>query len=193
MIPLWIKPGYTIFVIITIVIYFKKYGPGNFLWFSDIALIAMVPALWLESGLLASMMAVGILLPEIFWSISFFVRLITRKHISGLTDYMFDSKLPLYLRALSLFHIFLPALVLWMVVKLGYVPTAWFAQTALAWIVLPLTYLLTDPKENINWVRGLSSKPQKRFPPLVYLCFVMIIFPVVIYLPTHLILKLLFT
>ncbi len=193
MIPLWIKPGYTIFVIITIVIYFKKYGPGNFLWFSDIALIAMVPALWLESGLLASMMAVGILLPEIFWNISFFVRLITRKHISGLTDYMFDSKLPLYLRALSLFHIFLPALVLWMVVKLGYVPTAWFAQTALAWIVLPLTYLLTDPKENINWVRGLSSKPQKRFPPLVYLCFVMIIFPVVIYLPTHLILKLLFT
>jgi hypothetical protein len=193
MIPLWIKPGYTIFVIITIVIYFKKYGPGNFLWFSDIALIVMVPAVWLESGLLASMMAVGILLPEIFWNISFFVRLITRKHISGLTDYMFDSKLPLYLRALSLFHIFLPALVLWMVVKLGYVPTAWFAQTALAWIVLPLTYLLTDPKENINWVRGLSSKPQKRFPPLVYLCFVMIIFPVVIYLPTHLILKLLFT
>jgi len=193
MIPLWIKPGYTIFVIITIVIYFKKYGPGNFLWFSDIALIVMVPAVWLESGLLASMMAVGILLPEIFWNISFFVRLITRKHISGLTDYMFDSKLPLYLRALSLFHIFLPALVLWMVVKLGYVPTAWFAQTTLAWIVLTLTYLLTDPKENINWVRGLSSKPQKRFPPLVYLCFVMIIFPVVIYLPTHLILKLLFT
>ena len=192
MIPLWMKLAYTIFVIVTVVIYFREYGPGNFLWFSDIALIVMVPALWLESRLLASMMAVGTLLPEIFWNISFFARLITAKRISGLTDYMFDPTKPVYLRALSLFHVFLPVLAFWMVAKLGYTPAAWIAQTVLAWIVLPLTYLLTDPKENINWVHGLSSKPQKRIPPLVYLGLVMIMFPVIIYLPTHLILKLLF-
>lgn len=193
MIPLWMKLTYTIFVIITVVIYFRKYGPGNFLWFSDIALIAMVPALWLESRLIASMMAVGVLLPEIFWNISFFARLIIRKRISGLTDYMFDSTKPLYLRALSLFHVFLPLLVLWMVARLGYAPSAMIAQTALAWIVLPLTYLLTDPKENVNWVHGLSSRLQKRIPALVYLGLAMIIFPLIIYLPTHIIFKLLFT
>lgn len=192
MIPLWIKIAYTIFVAITVVIYFKKYGPGNFLWFSDIALITMVPALWLQSRLLASMMAVGVLLPEIFWNISFFARIVTGKRISGLTDYMFDRNYPVYLRALSFFHIFLPVLVLWMVAKLGYAPNAFFAQTILALIVLSLSYLFTDPKENVNWVYGVSNKQQTLMPPLVYLGLLMILFPVLIYLPTHLILKSLF-
>lgn len=192
MIPLWIKIAYTIFVAITVVIYFKKYGPGNFLWFSDIALITMVPALWLQSRLLASMMAVGVLLPEIFWNISFFARIVTGKRISGLTDYMFDRNYPVYLRALSFFHIFLPVLVLWMVAKFGYAPNAFFAQTILALIVLSLSYLFTDPKENVNWVYGVSNKQQTLMPPLVYLGLLMILFPVLIYLPTHLILKSLF-
>src|SRR3712207_2725242 len=110
MVPLWLKLAYTAFVIILVPIYAKKWGWGNFLWFSDIALLATVPAPWLESRLLASMTAVGVLLPELFWNLSFFVRLITGKRIGGLTDYMFDAGKPLFLRALSLFHVFLPLL-----------------------------------------------------------------------------------
>jgi hypothetical protein len=193
MIPLWLKLAYSVFVAFIVPVYAKKWGWGNFLWFSDIALLLMVPALWLESRWLVSMMAVGVLLPESFWIISFFYRLLTGKRISGLPDYMFDAEKPLWLRALSLFHVFLPVLMLWMLVRLGYEPLAWLAQTALAWIVLPLSYLLTDPKENVNWVYGISSKPQNRMPPLVYLGLVMICFPVAIYWPTHLVLKLLFS
>lgn len=193
MMPIWIKIAYTAFVIVTVVVYFRKYGPGNFLWFSDIALITMVPALWLQSRFLASMMAVGTLVPEIFWNISFFARIITGKRMSGLTDYMFDPKYPLYLRALSLFHIFLPALMIWMVAKFGYAPNAWFAQTVLALIVLPLSYLLTDVRENVNRVHGPGRKPQKLMPPMVYVGLLMILFPVAIYLPTHFMLKWLFT
>lgn len=193
MVPLWLKLAYTVFVIILVPIYAKKWGWGNFLWFSDIALLVMVPALWLESRLLTSMTAVGVLLPEVFWNLSFFIRLLTGKRIGGLTDYMFDSKKSLFLRALSLFHVFLPVLLLWMLARLGYVPYGWLAQTILAWIVLPLSYLLTDPKENVNWVHGPGSKPQKRLPAPLYLVLVMIVFPVVVYLPTHLILRWLFT
>jgi hypothetical protein len=192
MIPIWIKITYTAFVIITVVIYFKKYGPGNFLWFSDIALITMVPALWMESRLLASMMAIGTLLPEIFWNISFLVRILMGKRMSGLTDYMFESKYPLYLRAISLFHIFLPALIIWTIAEFGYEPVALYVQTLLSLIVFPLSYLLTDPKENVNWVHGPGREPQKLMHPLLYLGLLMIMFPVVIYLPTHLILKSLF-
>lgn len=192
MIPLWIKLGYTLFVAVTVAVYAVKYGLGNFLWFSDLALLATVPALWLESGLLASMMAVGVLLPEALWNASFFWQLLTRRRLSGLTDYMFDPEKPLYLRALSLFHVFLPPLLLWMIARLGYAPHAWIAQAVVAWIVLPLCYRLTDPKENVNWAFGFGGRPQKRMPPLAYLGLLMIGFPVLIYLPTHLLLQVVF-
>lgn len=188
MIPLWLKLAYTIFVVVTVSVYIKAYKPQNFLWFSDIALLLTVPALWLESRLLASMMAVAVLLPELFWSIGFFLRLFTGKRLSGLTDYMFDGRRSLYVRVLSIFHVFLPPLLLWIVARLGYEPSAWLAQTALTSIVLPVSYWVSDPKENVNWVYD----PRKRIPPLLYLGLVMMAFPVAIYLPTHLVLQMLF-
>jgi hypothetical protein len=192
MIPLWIKIAYTLFVAVTVVVYSFKYSLGNFLWFSDIALLASVPALWLESSLLASMIAVGIVLPEVLWNVSFFGQLLTGRRITGLTDYMFDPNKPLYLRALSLFHVFLPVMLLWMIHVMGYAPAAWIAQTALTWVVLPLTYYFTNPEENVNWVFGPGTKPQKRIPPLIYLGLLLIGFPLLVYLPTHLLLQMLF-
>jgi hypothetical protein len=137
------------------------------------------------------MMLVGVLLPELLWNGAFFIRLLTGVRLFGLTDYMFDSTKPRYLRAISLFHVFLPLLLLWMVARLGYLPDAFLWQTALAWIVLPLSYFLGDPKvENLNWVYGWTSRQQTRMPPLAYLGLMMIGFPLLIFLPTHLILKL---
>jgi hypothetical protein len=131
MFPFWLKLTYTVFVAILVPVYAKKWGWGNFLWFSDIALLLMVPALWFESRLLVSMVAVGVLFPESFWNVSYFARLITGKRIGALTDYMFDAEKPLWLRSLSLFHVFLPVLIVWMVARLGYEPFAGLAQTAL--------------------------------------------------------------
>jgi len=192
MIPVWIKIAYTLFAVVTIAVYALRYDLTNFLWFSDIAMVATVPALWLESSLLASMMAVGILLPEAFWNAGFFGRLLFRRRLTGLTDYMFDPQKPVYLRALSLFHVFLPVLLLWMISRLGYAPGAWIGQTVIALIVLPLTYVLTRPEENINGVFGPGSAPQKRIPALAYLCLVAIGFPVLVYLPTHMLLRTVF-
>jgi hypothetical protein len=192
MIPFWLKTAYTLYVVIILPVYFRKYGPGNFLWFSDIALIVTVAALWLESSLLASMMLVAILLPELVWNIGFFAGLLMGKPVFGLADYMFETDKPLYLRALSLFHIFLPLLLLWLVFQLGYDSNALIAQTCLGWVVLPLTYWLTDPAENINWVHGLFGQKQTRLPPRLYLALLMLAFPLLIYFPTHLLLQALF-
>lgn len=188
-IPLLLKVSYTVFVCFVIPVYWAQYGPGNFLWFSDIALLTTVPALWLESALLASMISLAIVLLQIAWNLDFFVRLISGVSVSGLSSYMFDSKISLFIRGLSLFHIAFPALPLWMVYKLGYDSRALLAQTLLAGIVLPLSYLLTRPSENVNWVYGLGNKPQKRMPAPLYLALLMVLFPLVIYLPTHLLLK----
>lgn len=194
LIPLWLKLVYTAFTAVTVVIYIRKYPLWNFLWFSDIALIATVPALWLENSLLASMMLVGVLLPEVLWNGAFFTRLVTGNRLFGLTDYMFDASKPRYVRAISLvFHVLLPVLLLWMAVRLGYDSRALVAQTVLAWIVLPLSYWLGEPKvENLNWVFGWTAEPQTRIPPLAYLGLVMIAFPLLIYLPTHVLLQRLF-
>ena len=192
-IPLWLKIVYTLFVCLLVPVYWRRYGPANFLWFSDIALLVTVPALWLESSMLASMMALAVLLPELAWNIDFFVRLFTGAPLIGLSSYMFDRSIPRSLRALSLFHVALPALLLWMVHRLGYDEGALVAQTVLAMIVLPLSYRVSDHEKNINWVYGLGEKPQTRVPARWFLAFLMLMFPLAIYLPTHFILDRLFS
>lgn len=194
MIPFWLKLGYTLLAAGILIVYWFRYGPGNYLWFSDIALIGMIPALWLESGLLAGVLAVGVLLPETLWNLSFFIRLLTGIRITGLTDYMFERERPLPLRALSLFHVPLPILLVWMVWLLGHDPRSLLLMTLLAWIVLPLTYAFTNPYRNVNWVHGPGGEGtrQARFHPLVYLGLLMIGFPLLVYLPTHFLLLALF-
>ena len=134
-------------------------------------------------------MAVGTLLPEVLWNLSFFGQLASGRHVSGLTDYMFDARRPLYVRALSLFHVILPGLLLWLIHRLGYDPRALAAQTVLAWVVLVLTYWLTDPRHNVNWVFGLGAKPQRRIAPIAHLVLLMAGFPLLIHFPTHLLLQ----
>ena len=66
------KIVYTLFVCALGPIYRRQYGPANFLWFSDIALLAGVPALWLENALLASMMVLAVAFFEAVWNVDFF-------------------------------------------------------------------------------------------------------------------------
>ena len=192
MLPLWLKLIYTLYVCLLVPIYWVQYGPVNFLWVSDIALFTTVLALWFENALLASMMALAVGLLEIAWNVDFFGRLFTGRHLFGLSKYMFDATIPLGVRLLSLFHVVLPPLLLWLVYRLGYDGRALFAQTVLVWLVLPLSYWLSNPTENVNWVYGFSDKPQRWLPAPLFLVLLMLAFPLLIYLPTHLLLKRLF-
>ncbi|MCM3905893.1 MAG: hypothetical protein ND866_29775 [Pyrinomonadaceae bacterium] len=193
MFPLWLKIAYTLFVCVVIAVYWRNYGLRNFLWFSDIALIGTVPALWLENGLLASMMALSIVILDVAWAVDFFGGLLFGRSLLGLGKYMFDETIPLPVRLVSLFHIWFPMLLLWMVYRLGYDERALAAQTILAWVVLPVSYwVVTEESENINWVRGLRgdrSDPQQWMPKRLYLALLMLGLPLFIYLPTHLVLK----
>nr|WP_214699558.1 hypothetical protein [Variovorax paradoxus] len=191
-IALWIKIAYTVQLAVILPVYAVVWGWRNFLWFSDIALIATGVALWLDSALLASMMAVAVLLPELLWSASYFGRLLLGLRITDLAGYMFDARKPRFVRALSLFHVVVPVVLIWMLHELGYDSRALVAQTLLAWFVLPITYAVTTPSdENINCVRG-PDKLQRRVHPLVWLGFLMLAFPIGLYLPTHFALQALF-
>jgi hypothetical protein len=194
-IPLWLKAAYTVFLGVLVPCYLVQYGPLNFLWFCDVALLVTLLALWLESPLLASMQAVAITIPQLLWVLDFFERLFTGEHHLNLTEYMFDPRIPLYMRGLSLFHGWLPFLLLWLVWRLGYDRRAWWAQTLLAWAVLLACYLLVpeidnDRAGNVNKIFGPNDEaPQQWMPQLAWVGVLMLAYPVVVYIPTHLLLR----
>jgi hypothetical protein len=169
-------------------IYLKHYGPANFLWFSDVALLGMVPGLWAESPLIVSTLTIGVLLPETLWNLDFFTHLLIGRSPLGMSTYMFDQSLPRYLRALSLFHVALPILLVGTLTRIGYDPGALVAQTLLGTLLFVLCYAFTRPSENINWVFGPGSKPLTRLPPLLYLGALIVGFPLFVYWPTHFVL-----
>jgi len=180
-VPIALKFGYGAATPVIAAVYARCYGPANFLWLSDIALGLTTAAVITETALPASVAAVGALPLEIAWNAD----LISGGRLLGLAGYMFDRKLPVGLRALSLFHIALPPTLIWMLRKFGYDRRAFAIQCGVTWTVLPLTYALTDPANNINWTFGPGTRPQKRLPPLLYLTLATVVFPLLVHWPTH--------
>jgi hypothetical protein len=187
-IPLWLKALYSLFLCVLAPVYWQHYGPANFLWASDIALFLVFAALWSERPLLNSMMAIGVLPFEIAWTMD----LLTGSQLLGVTSYMFEPNWPLYVRGLSLFHVLLPLVMIFLLLRLGYDRRALAAQTLLIWIVLPVTYLVTDPVANVNFAFGLGEEPQTAIPPVLYLALEMVLLPLGVCWPAHLVLQRLF-
>lgn len=69
--PLWLTAPYTGFVVVLVPVYWRNYSPANFLWFSDIALFAVLISLWTGRRPPYSMMAVGVLPLELAWVADF--------------------------------------------------------------------------------------------------------------------------
>jgi len=192
-IPLPVKIVYTLFILVLVPHYWNFYGPANFLWICDIALLTTVPALWLESSFLASMQTVAVFLGSLIWLADFLARVLTGHFLTRWTHYMFRDDIPLVIRALSLYHGWLPFLLLWMVWRLGYQRRGWIAQTLVTWVVLPVCFFTTDPIRAINGVFGPSGEhPQTWTTPERWLLLMMVFYPMCVYLPTHLVLSLVF-
>jgi hypothetical protein len=190
-IPLWVKIAYTAWIVVWAPAYWVYNGPANFLWLCDVANFVIALAVWLESPLLFSSQAVGVLVIQVTWTVDFFGRLLLGFHPLGGTEYMWNIQKPLLVRGLSLFHLIVPILLLWAIWRLGYDCRGWFLQTAITWLVLPLSFL-ADPDRNLNWLWAPFGIPQTLIPPPLYLLICMIAYPLILYLPTHSLLKWLF-
>jgi len=92
--------------------------------------------------------------------------------------------LPLLLRGVSLFHVALPIIWIAMLLRWGYDRHAFWAQTLLLWVTLIVTFALTDPEENINWV-FMPEETGWPMPELAWLVVYMITVPFVIHWPLH--------
>ncbi len=192
LVPLWLKVAWTAMVLVIVVVYWRYRGPDNLLWFSDLALLVLVPGLWMESSFVVSLTACTVLVPEALWSVSFFARLFHLPRVTNIADYMFDEPVPLWLRAMSLFHVPLLAVIVWGPWRLGYDPSVFPWAVGIAWIVMLLTRWLTKPEPNINHVYELPIYKGPKLAPLQHMLVMMAATPLVM-LPGHLLLWLLFT
>jgi hypothetical protein len=183
--PLWLKVLWTLWLAVWAPLYWRQYGPQNLLFFCDIGNILIGAALWTESALLFSWQAVGVLLFQVLYAIDLVGAVITRRHLIGGTEYMFDPHVPLLLRLLSLFHLVTPPLLLWAIRRVGYDARGWKLQTITCWIVVTVNYFWR-PGSDVNFARGLFFHQQHLVPGPVYLAAYFVLVPLLVYLPTHL-------
>lgn len=195
-IPLVVKLVYTAFMAVLIPVYWYYYGPTNFLYFCDVALILTLVAIWIHSSLLVSMSLVGIAVPQAVWVIDFLGTAMGFP-VVGMTAYMFEAQSSLFLRGLSLFHGWLPFLLIFLVARLGYDRRAFAYWTILAWVLILICFFFMPPPDpkagltpvNINYVWGLNdAAPQTWMPPALWVIGMMAVMPLVCFLPVHLLL-----
>lgn len=187
-IPLWTKVLWTMCVIAWIPLYWRQYGPQNFLFFCDLGNLFITAGLWMESALIFSWQASGLLLFQTLFIIDLAGTFLGGRHWIGGTEYMFDPHIPLSIRLLSLFHVVTPPLLLWAIIRLGYDGRGWKYQTLTAWIVVPINYFWR-PEQDVNWARGLFFHEQRVMPGWAYLLVYLTAVPLFVYFPTHLFLS----
>jgi len=186
--PLWLKIGWTIWVLVWAPLYWRQYGAQNFLFFCDLGNVLIAVALWLESPLIFSWQAVSLLVMQTIFAIDLASAVVTGEHWIGGTEYMFNAGIPLFLRLLSLFHLVTPPLLLWALWRLGYDERGWKYQILTAWVIVPINYFWR-PQLDVNWARGPFFREQQVVPGLVYLAAYLFVVPLLIYWPTHLALR----
>jgi len=192
-VPLWIKLGWTLWVAVWAPLYWSHYGPRNFLWFCDLGNFMILAALWTESAVLFSWQACSVLLVQILFTVDLAARALTGHHPIGGTGYMFNddgSNIPIGMRLLSLFHVATPPLLIFALKRLGYDRRGLYCQIATAALVLPVCWLGWNETVNLNWVWGPFDRPQYVIrPPWLYLLVCLAAYPLILYVPTHLVLS----
>jgi hypothetical protein len=196
-VPYAVKIAFTVFMAVLIPVYLYYYGPTNFLFICNIALLLTLAAIWPENDLLLSMVGVAILVLQTGWLVDFLVNL-AGVSLTGVTDYMFDARFPLFLRLLSLYHAWIPFLVIYLLWKVGYDRRGFWAWSALFWVLLLVCFFLMPPPTpnpgltpvNINYVWGPSEQAAQTWvPPAVWFAGSMVGLPLLVFAPTHFVLS----
>ena len=191
------KLAFTAFCAVLIPVYLAHYGPTNFLYFCDEALLLTLVGLWTGWRLPVSMAAIGIIVPQVVWVLDFIATSLGHP-LLGMTAYMFDQSRPLYLRALSSFHGWLPFLLVYAVARMGYDHRAWLWWTIMSTATIAISFLFMPRPSptagaapvNIDYVWGMSdATPQSWMPAVAWVLLLATGLPLLSTLPAHLVLR----
>ena len=166
-------------------VYLWKYGWHVFLNLCDIAVIVTAIGLWTGHPLLLSTQAVSSLVVDLAWNVDLVARAVTGEHLIGGTEYMWDPKWPLWLRALSFFHVLLPPVLLGSLRRAGYDRRALAVQAALALAVLIASRMTLGPAENQNFAWRDPFVGRSWGPAPVHVGLTWAVLVAAVYWPTH--------
>lgn len=174
-----------------VIAYWRTYGPANFLHLCDVAVILTCWGLWRGSSLLLSSQAISSLVVDLTWDLDLLWRLLLGRHLIGGTEYMWDARFPLAVRAMSLFHVIWPPLLVWALRRVGYDRRALPLQSLLAAALLAASRLVPPPA-NVNFAHRDPFFGREWGPAPAHLLLTLAVLVTAVYWPTHRVLRRLF-
>jgi hypothetical protein len=167
--------------------YASTWGWANFLALCDVAVILTCAGLWFRSALLLSSQALPAIMAGVLWAVDVGARLFTGGHLFGGTEYMWDGRVPLLVRLLSLFHVVLPVVLVAALRRTGYDRRGLVLQVGLMVPLMVASRLFTDGK-NLNFALSDPLVHRQWGPVPLHLLAMLVGTTLVAYLPTHLVL-----
>jgi hypothetical protein len=190
--PLALRAGALVWLAVFLAVYWRTYGPANFLHLCDVAVILTCWGLWRGSSLLLSSQALSSLVVDLVWDLDLVFRASFGRHLIGSTEYMWDPRFALAVRLMSLFHVGWPVLLIWALRRVGYDRRAWLVQSLLAAVLLAASRLVL-PEENINFAQRDVFFGRQWGPGAVHVAFTWMMLVGAVYWPTHRLLMKLFS
>lgn len=183
--PRRVQLGYTAWMVFWVAVVLTHYGPQNFFWLCNISKFVLLVVVWGGHRLLLSSQAGVVLIVGAGWSLDFIIGLALGGSPTGFTAYMWSDELSLLARAVSLYHVGLPLLVLWLLGRIGYDRRGLWLQCAIGAGAVAGTWLLTEPARNINWMYAPFGVEQVWLPEPAFALLLVLAYPLVFYLPGH--------
>ncbi len=162
--------------------------PDQLLWLSDVAMLCAAVGLLLRNRLILTAQFVGILAYHLVWLLDLAAFLVVGRMPIKAATYMVDGSLSLAEMTLSLFqHAYLIPATGWAILRLGASRKGWVFQAGQSAVVFTLTYLLTNPAHNVNWMFGsrLADQSPALPTPLAYYGIFILGPPLLLYLPSN--------
>lgn len=182
--PNWVRWGALLWLAVWIPVYWLTWGVSNFLQLCDVAVILTCAGIWADSRLLISSQAVSALLVDIAWAADAGYRFFFGRQLLGGTEYLFDTRYPLWIRLLSLFHIGMPVLLLWALYRVGYDRRGYPLQSLIA-LCLFWSSRFTNPAKNMNFAFSDPFFHRAWGPAPVHVLASVLFMIIAVYLPTH--------
>ncbi len=183
--PLPVRVAFTLWFVAWVPIIVSTYGAQNFWWLCNIAQFIVLYAIWRPNALLVSSQVGTVVLVGVIWTLDLTAGLFAGDSVTGLTGYMFDPEIPLVARLTSLYHIWLPFLLLWMCWYNGYDDRGVWLQGVIGTSAIFGAWFGSDPDRNINFAFAPFHIEQTWMPHGLYLVLLAMATALLIYVPGH--------
>ena len=168
--------------------WYAAYGAWHFLFLCNLGVLVTAAGLWFDKPVLLSSQAVAAPGIAALWLLDVAWRLATGTHLHGGTAYLWDPAIPAVVRALSLYHVAWPLLLVACLHRVGYDRRGFPLQVAIAVVVFIVGLWLAPAAENLNYVIAAPGRAPHAEPWRHALANLAILV-VAVYWPLHLALR----